>query len=137
MLGEYELSYPPAWEVDERRNGQVAILKPPAGKGTLRLIAMVDPQPPAGLSRAYAMAVCARALLSIRLQANIFAVRALSPDHTMVLSEGIALGTTIVEVVHVFRSGKVLVAFFRAPSRDIHFATARRIMKGINLKGAA
>ncbi|HEX6655427.1 MAG TPA: hypothetical protein VF153_04360 [Candidatus Limnocylindria bacterium] len=134
VLTDYDVRYPAAWTVDERRSGQIAVLTPPEGKGILRLIAMRDPQPPGVLTRAYVEAVCARALLAVKLQANIGAVRVLSPDHTMVLSDGAALGTTIAEVVHVFRSGNVLVAFFRAPSRDIHFATARRIMKGLRLR---
>lgn len=137
VLGDYTLTSPPAWRIEERRNGQVVVLVPPTGKGRLRIIALANPEPPPGLSRAYAEVVAARALLEVRLQANIGAVRSLSDDQMLVLSDGAAGGTTVVEAVHVFRTGRVVVAFFRAPSRDVHFATAKRIMKGLRMKPSA
>ena len=134
VLGNFTVTYPTTWSIEERRNGQVAVLAPPAGKGRLRLIAMADEQPPAALTRVYAEAVCTRALRSIGLQANVRAIRRISPDQMTVLSAGVAAGTSIVEIVHVFRTGQVVAAFFRAPSTDAHFSTATRIMKSLRMK---
>jgi hypothetical protein len=134
IQADFTVIIPPAWKSVERRNGQVTLVKPPAGKGTLRLISLKDPDPPPALSRAYAQAVGARALQTVGLQANISAVRTIADGHLMALSEGIAAGTTIIEAVHIFDTGQVMLAFFRAPSRDNHFGTATRILKSVQLK---
>ena len=134
VLSAYEVSYPKAWTLEERRKGAIVLLTPSAGRGRLRLIAMLDHDPPATLSRAYAQVVCSRALLSVGLQPNIRAVRVLGPNHMTVLSSGAAAGTSVNEIVHLFGTGRVVVAFFRAPSFDGHFETANRIMKSVRLK---
>jgi hypothetical protein len=131
VLTDFTITYPPGWTVAELRNGQVATLRPASGKGRLRIIAMADQEPPARLTRAYAAAVCKRALNSLRLRADIGVIRAVSADQMMVFSTGVAGRARVAEIVHVFRSGHVVVAFFRAPSRDAHFGTAKRIMKSL------
>jgi hypothetical protein len=134
VLGDFMITYPTAWTIGERRNGQVALLRPATGKGRLRIIAMAGQEPPARLSRAYAAAVCKRALNSLGLRASIGAIRAVSADQMMVFSTRPAGRTTVAEIVHVFRSGQVVVAFFRAPAPDLHFGTAKRIMKSLRPK---
>jgi hypothetical protein len=134
VLGDFMVTYPAAWTIAEHRNGQVALLRPATGKGRLRIIAMADHEPPATLSRAYAAAVCKRALNSLGLRASIAAIRAVSADQLMVFSAGPAGRTAVTEIVHVFRSGQVVVAFFRAPALDVHFGTAKRIMKSLRPK---
>ena len=137
MLGDFTVTYPAGWTIEERRNGQVAQLRPAAGRGRLRIVAMADQEPPPRLSRQYAAAVCKRALNSLRLRASIGAIRAVSADQLMVFSTGVAGRTTVSEVVHVFSSGQVVVAFFRGPAADTHFGTAKRIMKSLRPKLSA
>src|SRR4029079_13531067 len=36
VLGDYSLTSPPAWRVEERRNGQIVVLVPPTGNVRLR-----------------------------------------------------------------------------------------------------
>lgn len=134
VLVDYVVTYPTAWMLEERRGGDVAVLTPPAGKGTLRIVAFLDRKPPTQLSRAYAVAVAGKALFSVGLQANVRAVRRVTGGHFIVISSGVGLGTAVHELVHVFDTGKVVVAFFRAPARDNHFATAQRIMKSLRPK---
>jgi hypothetical protein len=134
VLNDFMVTYPAAWTIAERRNGQVAVLRPAAGRGRLRIVAMADQEPPARLSREYAARVCKQALNALRLRAGIVAIRAVSADQMMVFSAGMAGRTRLSEVVHVFSSGQVVVAFFRAPARDLHFGTAKRIMKSLRPK---
>jgi hypothetical protein len=137
VVGDFTFTYPPSWSLQQRRSGQVAVLTPPAGKGRLRLMALLDQRPPEALSRAYARAVCARALRTVGLQANIVAVRTVAADHMVVKSAGIAAGTTVTEFVHVFSNGRTVMAFFRAPTTDSHLATANRIMKSVGPKAGS
>jgi hypothetical protein len=137
VLGDFTVTYPAGWTISERRNGQVAQMRPAAGRGRLRIIAMADQEPPPRLSRQYAAAVCKRALNSLRLRASIGSIRAVSADQLMVFSTGVAGRTTVSEIVHVFSSGQVVVAFFRGPAADAHFGTAKRIMKSLRPKLAA